>query len=29
MDSDFVEYLCVPLTSVTFSSIVVCLINRQ
>jgi len=27
--SDFVEYLCIPLISVTFCFIVVCLINVQ
>ena len=29
LESDFVEYLCVPLTSVALSFIVVCLINGQ
>ena len=29
VESDFVEYLCVPLTSVVFSFIVLCLINGQ
>ena len=29
LESDFVEYLCVPFTSVALSFIVVCLINGQ